>query len=76
MGEKKRTPKKAKYTAFLSIPCTPAQKSAILRKARSMAIDFASFGRQTLIKETDYDAAKDPDLPPLSGGMAESEPET
>lgn len=53
---------RSKYKAFLSVPLTVEQKAAIVRAARRLGLDYASFGRLHLLKETDYNPDKDPEV--------------
>lgn len=47
---------------FLSIEVTAAQKEAIVRAAARLGLNVSNFGRMVLLKATDYDPDKDPDL--------------
>lgn len=55
LGKKKRR--------FVSVPMTDAMVDAIERTARRRGINRTNWMRLQSLKDTDYDADQDPDLP-------------
>ena len=48
--------------AFISVPVTKGQKIAIIRAAKSLGLDAASYARMCILRDTPYDPERDEEL--------------